>query len=391
MHNLEIVMSFFLFLASGVASAAVYVAIAQDRRSIRRQREILYSIRNTTWKSVQNNPLYYDGWFKRNLRCSFTVFNKICNKIEAHWYLVNKIPGNTTVFSIRDRVAVSLYYLMNGGTFHSAGNVFGISKTRTIAYVNEVIRVLLTYRKNTIKLPNSYNDWKIVVKGFEKICGFPNVCGAIDGTLIPVKVTGNSLGWFCRKNFTALNMQAVVDHNMKFMSYSIRSGSNNDKSLFNNSSFGKNVHKKLMPGTYFLADAGYQLFNHVLTPYKIVLNQPADESKYNYLHSKSRIIVECAFGLWKSTFGIFRSRLQHGSPEFQSQIVLTTIVLHNWLIDLKNFDEFIVPEPEQVRAQQEEWMHIGGDSVSPNNMNKISGDDSRNFRDTVKEYLSLLE
>ena len=34
----------------------------------------------------------------------------------------------------------------------------------------------------------------------------------------------------------------VVDHRLRFMSYSIRSGSQNDKALFNKSQFGQTVH-----------------------------------------------------------------------------------------------------------------------------------------------------
>ena len=47
-----------------------------------------------------------------------------------------------------------------------------------------------------------------------------------------------------RKYLWLINIHlGVVDHKLKFMSFSIRSGSQNDKSLYNNSSFGMHVHK----------------------------------------------------------------------------------------------------------------------------------------------------
>ena len=69
--------------------------------------------------------------------------------------------------------------------------------------------------------------------GYENKSGFPNVYGAIDGSLIPVKRFADFMGWYCRKGFTAFNMQAMVDHKLRFRSYSIRSGSQNDKAVFN--------------------------------------------------------------------------------------------------------------------------------------------------------------
>ena len=290
-----------------VAFAAAYVSTAVDGRATRRPRQALYSIRNSVWKDVQLNPLYHQGWFQRNLRCSYLVFLKIYELIQQKWLEVNSPPGNSTVFFIKDRVAVTLYYLVNGGTFHAAGNIFGISKSRTISYFNQVLKVILRYQNIAIKTPGDINGWKNIMNGFEKISGFPNVCGAIGGSLIPVEVTGNKDGWYCRKRFTSFNMQAVVDHTRMFISFSIRSGCNNDKSLFNSSSFGQNIHKIIPQRSYFLGDAGYQLHEHILTPYKIHFDMSKDESNYNYIHSRTRIVVECAFGLWKSTFRIFES------------------------------------------------------------------------------------
>jgi hypothetical protein len=69
---------------------------------------------------------------------------------------------------------------------------------------------------------------------------------------------------------------------MAIMSYSLRSGSQNDKSVFNMSNFGRNFHKIIPKGRVFLADAGYKLLKNILTPYKIQIGMPSDEAKYNY-------------------------------------------------------------------------------------------------------------
>ena len=88
-----------------------------------------------------------------------------------------------------------------------------MSRTRAFEYTRQVVMVLnLTWLKQTIKLPSTKAGWEEVSSGFEQICGVPNVCGAIDGSLFQVKRFQDFEGWYCRKGFPALNMQAVVDH-----------------------------------------------------------------------------------------------------------------------------------------------------------------------------------
>ena len=110
---------------------------------------------------------------------------------------------------------------------------------------------------------------------------------------------------YCRKGFPAFNVQVVVDHKLRIRSYYISPGSQNDEGVFNKSWFGKNLHKFIPQGCWFLADAGYNLSAYLLTPYKIDIGMAEDEIKYNYLNSKTRIAVERAIGLLKNKFKIF--------------------------------------------------------------------------------------
>ncbi|KAF4034771.1 hypothetical protein GN244_ATG13223 [Phytophthora infestans] len=80
----------------------------------------------------------------------------------------------------------------------------------------------------------------------------------------------------------------------RIMCFSIRSGSQNDMAVFNNSKFGKICHDAIPVGCYYLGDAGYTLLLHAKTPFKIYYGIPRDEARYNYLNIKMRIIVEGA-------------------------------------------------------------------------------------------------
>ncbi|DBA01190.1 TPA: hypothetical protein N0F65_002325 [Lagenidium giganteum] len=130
-------------------------------------------------------------------------------------------------------------------------------------------------------------------------------------------------------------MQAVVDDHQRFMPFSICSGQNNDKSVFNLSQFGQHCHRMIRRRHYFVADAGYQLYCHVITQYTIEASIPKDEAKFNKVHSSTRIVVEMAFGRFKNVFRIFKSALLHESATEMSLVIQTAILLHNLMIDAR--------------------------------------------------------
>jgi hypothetical protein len=128
-------------------------------------------------------------------------------------------------------------------------------------------------------------------------------------------------------------VQALVDHKKRFIHISLRPGSFSDKKLFINSPLFKS-YNQIPIGYRFLGDAGYQLMGHVITPYHIFEGMPAEESNYNYRHSRTRITVENAFGLWKGKFRIFKTALNQNSKVDMAEIIVATMILHNWLIGL---------------------------------------------------------
>ncbi|EEY69123.1 uncharacterized protein PITG_05309 [Phytophthora infestans T30-4] len=87
--------------------------------------------------------------------------------------------------------------------------------------------------------------------------GFPLCCGAIDGTLIAINRPQEFEGWYNRKGFPSLNVQAVCDHRKRFTSLDVRPGSWSDAKIFEFSVFGRNIERILPRGHHILADAGY--------------------------------------------------------------------------------------------------------------------------------------
>ena len=85
------------------------------------------------------------------------------------------------------KVAMTLYYLKDQGSFRQTGNTFGVSKaTLSITLrvvVNAIINIL---RKKYIVLPSTRAELEKVAGNFEKKIVFPQIIGCVDGTHIPI-------------------------------------------------------------------------------------------------------------------------------------------------------------------------------------------------------------
>ncbi|KAF4129643.1 DDE superfamily endonuclease [Phytophthora infestans] len=187
-------------------------------------------------------------------------------------------------------------------------------------------------------VPPNTDEVKAVEEGFQLVAGFPGVVGAVDGTLIAIPRPHDFEGWYCRKGFSAINVQAIVDHLGTFRFISIRSGSYNDQSLWNGSGARKrNISASLLefapPGKHLLADAGYKIWAHMLTPFSeseaVTIRR---KRVYNRLHSRTQIAVECASGRLRNRFRILLGKLEQKTPERICRLIYSCVVLHKMLL-----------------------------------------------------------
>jgi hypothetical protein len=72
---------------------------------------------------------------------------------------------------------------------------------------------------NNIVFPSTNEELRQVKDGFQSIANFPNVVGTIDGTLIPIQgmTSEDEPSFVCRKGFHAINVQAVVDSELRYV------------------------------------------------------------------------------------------------------------------------------------------------------------------------------
>jgi hypothetical protein len=179
------------------------------------------------------------------------------------------------------------------------------------------------------------------------------VIGALDGWLVKIECPSlkkdgveNPGGYFSRKGFYALNVQAIVDKRKRILwMYLGAKGGEHDSAAFKSSNLyemlenifldsdGKMHKNSINIPFYIIGDSAYSLRPFLLVPFDNALPQ-SPEDTFNYIVSSSRINVECAFGEIDARFGIFWRPLKFNLDK-QKNIIDAAFRLHNFILDHK--------------------------------------------------------
>ncbi|XP_053398715.1 putative nuclease HARBI1 [Mercenaria mercenaria] len=197
-------------------------------------------------------------------------------------------------------------------------------------------------------------DLADVKQAFFRKCNIPNTVGAVDGTLIPIIAPSqNEEVYVCRKNYHAINVQAVVDHRARFIDLVAKwPGSTHDASIFDNC--GLKDHLERHELGHLLGDSGYPLRKYLITP--VATPTTEKEVQFNQAHSSGRMVVERAFGMLKSRFRCLHRTggVLYKRPGKSCQIVTACSRLHNFCLErnipLPDINQVIVDRQEEVLA-----------------------------------------
>ena len=263
----------------------------------------------------------------------------------------------------------------------------------------QILDVLLLLSEQVEIFPQTKAALRPIMDAYERMTGFPDAVGAVDGSIFrleqPFEYEGFAIlalqldfaphpfsSWICRKGFAAINMQATVDHKCKFMKYSLRPGSCSDKNVWTMSNLGQNSRSLVPPDCHLLGDAGYTLTEQLLTPYAIYDGMPTDEKRYNRQHSRTRIVVERAFGLLKGRWRVLKRTLNMKTPQSAARTIVAAMVLHNLTIDCGDTVSF--PPADIGDPFLSQHVHV-------NYRNRAAEREAAIIkRDYIKEYLMTL-
>lgn len=192
----------------------------------------------------------------------------------------------------------------------------------------EVVAALLANMQDIIKMPSTEADRKRLADEFYTY-HYPNVIGAIDGTMITVRVPAvNKTDYFTRKYTTALNLTVCCDANKKFLNINAgHSARSHDSHIFQCSQLFNIINNEEVPSQYhIIGDAAYGLSTNVIVPYP-GSNIGLMQEVHNNRHSSTRMVVERSFSDLKRRW--LRLQCLRSDIKFATKIIAACCCLHN--------------------------------------------------------------
>lgn len=272
--------------------------------------------------------------------------------------------GNPTPADIKLLIALRFYAT---GSFHYFnGEVIGFCASHVCTVVSEVSEAIASLLPAYVKFPSRQEMEKVCFAGlidgsnsnlqdmeeFEKIAGFPNVWGAIDGTHVEVVVPAeHRTVFYNRKSRTSLNLQVVVGSDMRIIDLVNRwPGSVHDSRIFLCSRLNRDLLQNPPPG-HMLGDAGYACLPYLLTPlrHSQLTTFTPTEAAFQKSHIKTRNLVERTFGAWKAKFQCLKGmRLKLSTT---MNVISACAVIWN----------FLLAEKDPLSAEEIQAQNTGSD------------------------------
>ncbi|XP_058980672.1 putative nuclease HARBI1 [Musca domestica] len=332
--------------------------------------------------------------FKNNFRVSREVFNKLCE-------LLNGLQKSNTnmreAIPLEKRVAIGLYTLGSSAEYRTIANMFGVGKSTVckilLQFCNEVWRILAPiYLKN---FPLTREKIEVLCQEFE-ILGFPQCIGALDGCHIEVHPSKeDATDYYNYKGWYSVVLLALVDARCRFIYVSCGSpGRCNDSQIFEGSSLKQQLNecshlkevKRNILGVevpaLIIGDSAFKLSDKLMKPYPFQLSQDLEQKCFNYALSKSRRVVENAFGHLKARFRRIGKGIDN-ALKYANAVILSCCALHNFLSEHNDAvnDKWLkaLQSVEANRSYPEEITILADQS---------SGHNGEEIRNAISIYLS---
>ncbi|XP_034232437.1 putative nuclease HARBI1 [Thrips palmi] len=188
-----------------------------------------------------------------------------------------------------------------------------------------------------IRFPLTHEERAPVIQSNERL-GMPRVLGFMDGFLQRVShlpKDGDRQSFFCRKGFTALNVQIICDADLRIMNVDARwPGSLTDNTIWT-ASAARNVveHAYWEDRCWLLGDSGYYTAPWLHIP--LIHAAPGTpEYVYTRLHCHCRNAVERCIGVLKERWRLLSCDrcINYGDAGYAGMFVNACCVLHNFCI-----------------------------------------------------------
>jgi len=206
---------------------------------------------------------------------------------------------------------------------------FDVSISSVFRIIRRVITWILT-KIDIIKWPENDHIWTVCDKFFLKR-GIPKVLGSIDCTHICIeKPAVNANDYYNRKKYFSINLQAVVDSEMRFTNvYCGEPGSLHDARVLRRSFLynAANENKEMLfpQNTFIIGDSAYPSLPWLVPPFRDNGHLTPQQTEFNYMLSSTRIVVEKTFGLLKGRFRRIKFFTEYRHINFITDVVIVHV------------------------------------------------------------------
>lgn len=233
---------------------------------------------------------------------------------------------------VETQICVALRYLASNDFQLGVADDFNLSQSEVSLIVDKFVDALSVKANNFVKFPVSVDAVNETKLKFFQVAEFPCVVGCIDCTHIRIQAPHHDENDYVnRKSFHSINVQAVCDAAGKITNFVAKwPGSTHDSFILRNSLLWEGFELGRLEGI-ILGDSGYPNRNWLFTPFRNPITPW--ERQFNNRHSKTRVLIENAFGRLKRRFSILHSEVRL-KPEKVVKVIATCIILHNIAIDM---------------------------------------------------------
>ncbi|XP_011686423.1 PREDICTED: putative nuclease HARBI1 [Wasmannia auropunctata] len=275
------------------------------------------------------------------------------------------------------RLLLTLRYLASGDSMMSLKYQYYIAQSTITHIIEETCNALwITLMPIVLKVPTS-DKWKEISNQFEIKCNFPHCIGAVDGKHVVIQAPPHSGStYYNYKSSHSIVLMAICDSDYKFILVDIgATGRQSDGGVWGRSAMGQAfaegqidipLSEEVTEGPVLpyvlVGDETFQLTNYMMRPFPGKGGLTKEKAVFNYRLSRSRRMVECAFGILSSQWRIYKRPI-NTSMETATKIIQATIVLHNFLrqndTDDVIFEAINVVDPTCSEVETAAFTNIG--------------------------------
>lgn len=285
--------------------------------------------RNKYFRSTDWSSLFFeenlDIQFREDLRVTREDFGKILTILKNETQFVNEKD-------MSDALIIFLMFSTSTHTYRQLARCTGKSTTYIRTKIEKITAILFSIHHRYIKLPTDV-EYAALSREFSELSPIHGTVMAVDGTHIEINAPRSEPAkYYNYKGYYSLNWLMGCDATMKFrFVFGPGYGSSNDAFIFRISNLRDWLENNLLQGYHIIGDGAYPQLPKLKRPFKGNLSE--EEKVFNKRLCKQRQKIETAFGLFKNRFRKFKNMICKGENQFNIRVFISSIVLHNILIN----------------------------------------------------------